>query len=89
MTTPARNLRSDYMNFAKLDTAAPYVLASSGVADCTLGDLGASLSDLALHGPNSYGYPPLVELIGGRFAIDPACVVHAAGASFEIGRAHV
>ena len=77
---PGRVLQSDYMRFAKLDTAARYNLASSGVADCTLADLGASLDDLALHGPNAYGYAPLVERIAGRFGIDPTCVVTAAAA---------
>jgi hypothetical protein len=70
------------MRFAKLDTAATYGLASSGVADCTMAELGASLDDLALHGPNSYGYAPLVERIADRFAIDPTHVVTAGGASF-------
>jgi aspartate/methionine/tyrosine aminotransferase len=82
MTIPGRVLQSDYMRFAKQDTAARFALASSGVADCTLADLGASLDDLALHGPNAYGYPPLVERIAGRFGIDAACVATAGGASF-------
>lgn len=83
MTGPlSRALQSDYMRFAKLDTAAPFALASSGVADCTLAELGASLDDLALHGPNAYGYAPLVDQIASRFGIDPAYVVTAAGASF-------
>jgi aspartate/methionine/tyrosine aminotransferase len=77
-----RVLQSEYMRFAKLDTAARYGLASSGVAECTLAELGASLDDLALHGPNSYGYAPLTERIAGRFGVNPACVVTAAGASF-------
>jgi aspartate/methionine/tyrosine aminotransferase len=79
MTGAARTLQSDYMNFAKLKTRAPYVLASSGVADCVLADLGPSLDELALHGPNSYGHEPLVEAIAGRFGVDPACVVTAGG----------
>ncbi|HLZ84522.1 MAG TPA: pyridoxal phosphate-dependent aminotransferase [Caulobacteraceae bacterium] len=82
MTIPARVLQSDYMRFAKLDTTARFALGSSGVADCTLAELGASLDDLALHGPNAYGYPPLVERIAGRFGIDTACVATAGGASF-------
>jgi aspartate/methionine/tyrosine aminotransferase len=70
------------MRFAKLETAARFGLASSGVADCVLADLGVGLDDLALHGPNAYGYAPLTERIAGRFGIDPDCVVTAAGASF-------
>ena len=82
MIDPGRTLQSDYMAFAKLKTGARYNLASSGVADCALDDLGATLDDLALHGPNAYGYAPLVERIAGRFGVDPACVVTAQGCSF-------
>jgi aspartate/methionine/tyrosine aminotransferase len=79
MTDKGRVLQSEYMAFAKLETAAPFNLAASGVADCVLADIGASLADLALHGPNAYGYAPLVEKIAGRFRVDPACVVTVAG----------
>jgi aspartate/methionine/tyrosine aminotransferase len=79
MTPPARNLRSDYMNFAKLGTAARYGLASSGVADCTLADIAASMDDLALHGPSTYGYGPLMDAIAARFQVPPACVVMPGG----------
>ena len=82
MTSVPRVLQSDYMNFAKLKTRAPYNLASSGVADCRLADLGASLADLELHGPNAYGYAPLVERIAARFDVDPACIVTTGGTSF-------
>ena len=57
-------------------------MASSGVADCVMADLDPSLDDLALHGPNSYGFGPLAERIAGRLAIPETCVVQAAGASF-------
>ena len=80
---PPRTLRSDYMRFAKLDTAARFNLASSGVADCAMANLGAEIGSLKLHGSNSYGYAPLVEAVADRFSIDPACVVMpGGGASF-------
>ncbi len=84
---PARNaaprtLQSDYMHFAKRDTAAAYNLASSGVSDCDLADLDISLADLALHGDNAYGYAPLVERIAARYGAPSECVVTAAGCSF-------
>jgi aspartate/methionine/tyrosine aminotransferase len=82
MTFPARTLQSDYMRFAKLDSGATYALASSGVADCVMADLSPDLTDLALHGPNSYGYGPLVERIAARFEIPPQTVVTAHGTSF-------
>jgi aspartate/methionine/tyrosine aminotransferase len=82
MTAPTRTLSSEYMHFAKLSTAARYGLASSGVADCVLADLGAGLEDVALHGPNAYGYAPLTERIAERFRVPPDCVVTAGGTSF-------
>ena len=79
MTEAARVLQSDYMNFAKLKQRATYNIATSGVADCTLADLGLSLSDLELHGLNAYGYAPLVDRIAARFGVDAACVVAPGG----------
>ena len=78
-----RTMRSDYMNFAKIGTAARFGLASSGVADCAMSDLGPDIGNLAMHGSNSYGYPPLVEAIAERFAVPTECVVMpGGGASF-------
>ncbi len=83
MTAAPRALQSAYMNFAKLETHSPFNLATSGVADAALADLGVTLDDLALHGENRYGYLPLMERIGARFGVDAACVVAAGGgASF-------
>ena len=79
MTVPDRILKSDYMHFAKTRSHARFNLATSGVADCTLDDLRLTFDDLALHGPNPYGYPPLTELVASRFGVDPACVVMVGG----------
>jgi aspartate/methionine/tyrosine aminotransferase len=82
MTPPPRQLVSEYMNFAKVGTAARFGLAGSGVMDCSLDDLGVTMDDLALHGPNAYGYAPLVDIIADRFSVSPTHVVQAGGASF-------
>ncbi len=79
MSADGRTLSSDYMRFAKLETEARYNLASSGIADQTLADLGASMADLTLNGPNAYGHKPLIAAIAARFGIDPACVVAPGG----------
>ncbi len=79
MTGAPRALFSDYMHFAKTRTGARYNLAGSGVADCVMADLDVDADALALHGPNVYGYPPLLERVAGRFGIDPACVVMPGG----------
>ena len=67
------------MRYAKLETGARFNLASSGVQDCTLEELGARWDDLALHGPNPYGYGPLVERIAERYAAPAQCVVAPGG----------
>lgn len=82
MNFASRNMKSDYMHFAKLETRARYGLASSGVADCCLSDLDIRLEDLALHGDNPYGYAPLIARIAARFGVPEACVVEAGGCSF-------
>jgi aspartate/methionine/tyrosine aminotransferase len=79
MTLPIRNLQSDYMRFAKLETGARYNLATSGVADCQLSDLQFGLDDLALHGPNAYGYGPLIAKIAARSGAPEACVMTPGG----------
>ncbi len=79
MISDQRVMRSDYMNFAKLGTRANFNLASSGIADCALADLDLSWGDLALHGPSTYGFDPLVERIAVRFGVDPAFVVMPGG----------
>jgi len=80
--SPARKLHSDYMQFAKLRSAARYNLASSGAADCTLAELELDPENLALHGDNAYGYAPLTGRIATRFKVPADCVVTAAGCSF-------
>lgn len=74
-----RNLKSEYMHFAKFGTAARYGIASSGVKDALLSDLDLSWDDLALHGPNAGGYRPLMEKIAARFGVDVAHVVMPGG----------
>ena len=79
MITPERIRQSEYMYFAKFQSGARYNLASSGVADCTLADIGPDIGDLALHGPNADGYGPLIETIAGRFGVATECVVMPGG----------
>jgi aspartate/methionine/tyrosine aminotransferase len=74
-----RRVQSDYMHFAKFGADARYRLSSSGVADCVLSDLNLTLDDLALHGPNAGGYPPLKARVAARYGVDPACVVMPGG----------
>jgi hypothetical protein len=74
-------MASPYMQFAKLETTARYNLAASGVMNCTFADLDAQMSDLELHGPNAYGYAPLVDAIATRFGVSRDSVVTDEGTS--------
>ena len=79
MSFPGRVLHSDYMQFAKLKVEARYNLASSGVLNCSLADIGCDPAALALHGVNMYGFVPLVERVAARFGVDADCVVMPGG----------
>ena len=80
-TASDRTMTSPYMQYAKLNTTARYNLASSGVMNCTFADLEAEVGDLELHGPNAYGYAPLVDAIAERFGVSRDCVVTDEGTS--------
>ena len=74
-----RVMQSEYMHFAKYGAGARYNLATSGVKDCALADLGVTPDDLALHGVNAGGYGPLIERVAvAAGAASPACATGAA-----------
>ena len=84
MTLSRPHAYSAYMEFSKLQSSAKYGLATSGVKDCSLGELGLGPDDLAaleIHGPTIYGYPPLLEAIARMKGVAPESVVEAAGTS--------
>lgn len=75
-----RNRQSEYMHWAKTASRARFNLATSGVGAFPLSELGP-LPALEINGDNSYGYAPLIQAIAARHAVDPDCVVTAAGTS--------
>ncbi len=72
---------SAYMEFSKLHSEATYNLATSGVSNCSLGDLSLEFDTLELHGKTIYGYQPLLDAIGRIKGVPADCVVEAAGTS--------
>ena len=74
-------IRSSYMEWAKLCSAARYNLATSGVASYPLAELGVNIQDLEINGPTVYGYQPLQERLARKNQVQPECVVAAAGTS--------
>ncbi|HSB74859.1 MAG TPA: pyridoxal phosphate-dependent aminotransferase [Terriglobales bacterium] len=81
MKQPRGAVRSPYMEWAKLCSAATYNLATSGLAAYPLSELGATIQDLEINGPAAYGYPPLQERLARKCQVSPQCVVAAAGTS--------
>lgn len=74
-------VRSDYMHWAKTQQTAPFNLANSGLSPMPMKDLGATLDDLELSGPSTYGWPPLQAALAARLGVDAACIVQATGTS--------
>jgi aspartate/methionine/tyrosine aminotransferase len=72
---------SEYMEFAKLRSAAEYNLATSGIMSYPLALLPAKLEDLEINGPTLYGYAPLLERLAARNGVSADCVTTAAGTS--------
>jgi aspartate/methionine/tyrosine aminotransferase len=76
-----RTAASPYIEWAKLHSAATWNLATSGVPQASLADLGVAPEHLPLSGPNAYGYAPLLERIAAHHGVDPSMVVTTTGCS--------
>ena len=81
MNRPRHEVRSAYMEWAKLHSQAKLNLATSGLASFPLEKLPVRLEDLELTGPTGYGYGPLLRRLAARCGVSPECVVAAAGTS--------
>ncbi len=81
MSETGSYLRSPYMEFSKLRSAARYNLATSGVLNYPLAELPVRIEDLEINGSNAYGYGPLLDKLAAKNGVDPACVVTATGTS--------
>jgi aspartate/methionine/tyrosine aminotransferase len=69
------------MEWAKLRSAARFNLATSGVANFPLAELGVTIDQLEINGPSIYGYEPLLQAIARRYRVEQECVVSAVGTS--------
>lgn len=76
-----REIRSVYLEWAKLHSKAKYGLAASDVARYPLPEMHARIEDLSLEPPGGYGYKPLLERLAGKAGVDVNRVVHAQGTS--------
>ena len=80
MTSRTRS-ESPYMQFAKLDSAATYSLAGSGMMSYPLAGLPIKIEDLEINGPTLYGFEPLKERLARWNGVTPDRVVCATGTS--------
>lgn len=76
-----RDIRSAYLEWAKLRSRARHSLTASDVLHYPFADLGVRLEDLSLSPSGGYGYAPLLERISARLGVSPENVVHAQGTS--------
>jgi aspartate/methionine/tyrosine aminotransferase len=81
MSPQRREIRSVYIEWAKLRSVARYDLATSDVSHYPLADLHARIEDLELTGTSDYGYPPLMQRLAAKAGVPVDSVVHAQGTS--------
>jgi aspartate/methionine/tyrosine aminotransferase len=76
-----REIRSVYLEWAKLRSSAKYNLATSGLDGFPLANLPVKIEDLEISIGGSYGYPPLQERLAKKNGVPAECVVAANGTS--------
>jgi hypothetical protein len=72
-------MASEYLEWAKMCSAAKYNLATSGIMGYPLAELPVKVEELEINGPTQYGYAPLQERLARLCGVSPECVVEAAG----------
>jgi aspartate/methionine/tyrosine aminotransferase len=81
MSPQRRDVRSVYMEWAKLRSPARYNLAASDLSHLPLADLKVRIEDLELTGTGAYGFEPLLQRLASKAGVPVDCVVHAQGTS--------
>lgn len=79
--TSRREIRSVYIEWAKLRSKARFSLAGSDVLHYPLAEMHARIEDLSLSPPGGYGYKPLLERLAARAGVSVDRVVRAQGTS--------
>jgi aspartate/methionine/tyrosine aminotransferase len=76
-----REIRSAYLEWAKLRSSARFNLAASAVAPLNLEDLRPRLVDIPINGYGGYGYEPLIDALAAKAGVPTESVVHTQGTS--------
>ncbi|MDQ3173647.1 MAG: aminotransferase, partial [Acidobacteriota bacterium] len=72
---------SEYMHWAKTRSSARFNLATSGLGNVPLSDLGARIQDLEITRAGGYGYELLQQALAQRFNVSVESIVAAIGTS--------
>src|SRR6202162_1926506 len=81
MSPQRREIRSAYIEWAKLRSAARYNLAASDVLHFPLSELPVRMEDLEITGSSGYGYQPLLERLSSKANVPVENIVQAQGTS--------
>ncbi len=81
MSPQRREIRSQFMEWAKLRSGAQFNLARSDVRSFPLSKLAARMEDLEITGPSGYGYEPLQRRLAAKCGVQEENVVAAIGTS--------
>ncbi len=80
--SPPRQMRSEYMEWAKTCSQAPSNLATSGIMNVPISEFPLSVGDLEVTtSASGYGYPPLQERLARHTGAPEECIVAATGTS--------
>jgi aspartate/methionine/tyrosine aminotransferase len=79
-----REIRSAFIEWAKLRSKARFNLAGSDILPLHFSDLRIPPEDLEITGPDRYGYAPLLERLGKKSGVSIECIVYTQGASMAI-----
>ncbi len=71
--------RSQYMAWAKTQSQARFGLAASNMAPFPLAELDATIDNLEINGPTTYGYPPLQAALAAKCEVAEDSVLTAIG----------
>jgi aspartate/methionine/tyrosine aminotransferase len=81
MSPQRREIRSTYIEWAKLRSAARYNLAASDMLHFPLSELPIHIEDLEITGSSGYGYQPLLERLSAKANVPVENIVQAQGTS--------
>src|ERR1700721_3076897 len=81
MSPQRREIRSAYIEWAKLRSAARYNLAASDMLHFPLSELPIRIEDLEITGSSGYGYQPLLERLSAKAHVPEKNIVQAKGTS--------